>query len=54
MDTNMTRLKEDLEFLTNLVRKLNFGFGMEKIPKKKKSQNRKRKPAKYKKSDNNE
>jgi hypothetical protein len=36
MDTNMTRLKEDLEFLTNLVRKLNFGFGMEKIPKKKK------------------
>jgi len=32
----MTRLKEDLEFLTNLVRKLNFGFGMEKIPKKKK------------------
>jgi len=46
MDTNMTRLKEDLEFLTNLVRKLNFGFGMEKIPKKKKKSKQKKKTGK--------
>jgi len=46
MDTNMTRLKEDLEFLTNLVRKLNFGFGMEKIPKKKKKKKKKKKTEK--------